>query len=98
MTPKKPQKLVNLIKIGLFGHGRTSGDMVGRCMPNSGPGGCPGTRVMTIFVSHVANHHMAISRSVFLSFITELLTRNPTMGIPALEDGLFAILLIFNYL
>ena len=28
--------------------------MLGRRMPNSGSGECPGTRVMTIFVSHVA--------------------------------------------
>ena len=34
----------------------------------------------------------------FCSFISELVTRNPTMGIPALEDGLFANLLIFDYL
>ena len=36
---------------------------------------------------------MAISRANCWSFITELVTRNPT-GIPALEDGLFANLLI----
>ena len=41
---------------------------------------------------------MAISRADLLSFITELVTRNPTKGIPALEGGLFANLLIFNYL
>ena len=41
---------------------------------------------------------MAISRADVGSFITELVTRNPTMGIPALEDGLFANLLIFDYL
>ena len=28
--------------------------MVGRCMPNSGHGGSPGTRVMTIFVFYVS--------------------------------------------
>ncbi len=39
---------------------------------------------------------MTISKAVFLSFITELVTRNPNLGIPALEDGLFANLLIFN--
>ena len=33
---------------------------------------------------------MAISRADFCSFITELVTRNPAMGIPALENGLFA--------
>ena len=41
---------------------------------------------------------MAISRADFLSFLTELVTRNPNLGIPALEDGLFANLLIFDYL
>ena len=41
---------------------------------------------------------MAISRAAFGSFIIELVTRNPTMGIPALEDELFANLSIFEYL
>ena len=41
---------------------------------------------------------MAISRADFSSFISELVTRNPNLGIPALEDGLFANLLILNYL
>ena len=41
---------------------------------------------------------MAISRADFWSFINELVTRNPNLGIPALEDGLFANLLIFDYL
>ena len=41
---------------------------------------------------------MAISKADFWFFITELVTRNPTMGIPALEDGLFANLLIFRLL
>ena len=41
---------------------------------------------------------MAISRADLGYFITELVTRNPTMGIPALEDGLFSNLLIFDYL
>ena len=36
-----------------FGHGKTFGDMVKRCMPNSGHGGCPGTRFMTIGGSYV---------------------------------------------
>ena len=40
---------------------------------------------------------MAISRDGFWCFIIELVRRNPTMGITALEDGLFANLLIFNY-
>ena len=54
--PKTLLKLPILIKIGPFGHGKTSGDMVGRSMPNSGPGGCPGTRVITIFGSYVDPH------------------------------------------
>ena len=41
---------------------------------------------------------MAISRADFWSFITELVTRNPNLGVPALEDGLFANLLILDYL
>ena len=41
---------------------------------------------------------MAISMDDVWSFITELLDRNPNLGIPALEDGLFANLLIFDYL
>ena len=45
MPPKKVIETVNLIKIG---------GMVGRCMPNSGYGGPPGTRVMTIFVFDVS--------------------------------------------
>ena len=41
---------------------------------------------------------IAISRLDFGSFIIELVRRNPTMGIPSQEDGLFANLLIFDYL
>ena len=41
--------------------------------------------------------HMTISWSDFGFFlIIELVTRNPNLGIPALEDGLFANLLIFD--
>ena len=40
---------------------------------------------------------MAISRPDFWFLITELVKRNPNLGIPALEDGLFAKLLIFGY-
>ena len=43
MTPLDPSKPLFESKLGPFGHGKTSGDMVGGCMPNSGPGGCPGT-------------------------------------------------------
>ena len=41
---------------------------------------------------------MANTRADFLSFINELIMRNPNLGIPALEDGLFANLVIFDYL
>ena len=41
---------------------------------------------------------MAISRADFWCFIIELVTTNPNLGIPALEDGLFANLSIFDYL
>ena len=41
---------------------------------------------------------MAISRGNLWSFVIELVTINPTMGIPAVEDGLFANLLMFDYL
>ena len=40
---------------------------------------------------------MAISSGDFSYFIIELVTRNPILGIPTLEDGLFANLLIFSY-
>ena len=46
----------------------------------------------------ISHCHMAISRANFWSFIGELVPRNPNLGIPALEDGLFANLLIFDYL
>ena len=35
------------LKLDPFGRGKTFGDMVGRCMPNSGHGEPPGTLVMT---------------------------------------------------
>ena len=41
---------------------------------------------------------MAISRADLGSVITAMCMRNRTMGIPALEDGLFVNLLIFDYL
>ena len=40
---------------------------------------------------------MTISRVDFWSFLTELVMTNPNLGIPALEDGLFANLLVFDY-
>ena len=52
----------------------------------------------SLFMKFSELGRMAISRADFWFFITELVTRNPTMGIPALEDGLFANLLIFDYL
>ena len=41
---------------------------------------------------------MPICRTDFWSFIIDLVTRNPNLGIPALEDGLVANLSIFDYL
>ena len=41
---------------------------------------------------------MAISRTDLSSFINAMCTRNPNLGIPALEDGPFVNLLIFDYL
>ena len=41
---------------------------------------------------------MAISRVDFGCFNTAMCMRYRTMGIPALEDGLFVDLLIFDYL
>ena len=54
MTPPKVFKTFNLIKIGVLWVWKNLGGMVGRCMPNSGHGGPPGTRVMTIFVFYVS--------------------------------------------
>ena len=34
----------------------------------------------------------------FWSFFNEIMSRNPNLGLPALEDGLFANSLIFDYL
>ena len=41
---------------------------------------------------------MAISRVDFSFLISAMIARNPTMGILALEDGLFVNLFILNYL
>ena len=54
MTPLDHSKLSILNKIGSLWASPNLWDMVGRCMPNSGPGGYLGTRVLTILVSHVA--------------------------------------------
>ena len=53
MTPQKVLKTFDLIEIGV-GHGKTFGRMVRRCMPSSGHGGPPETRVLTIFVFDVS--------------------------------------------
>ena len=71
--------------------------------------GTPGTGVMTICVTHVTTRRanpycrnlpeMPIWPSpglICCFFITELVTRNPNLGIPTPEDGLFANLLIFD--
>ena len=52
-TVEKCLKMLKLIKVRSFGLKKPVGGMVGRCMPNSGPGGPPGTRVMTIFGIYV---------------------------------------------
>ena len=79
-------------------------------MPNSGPGRRPESRVMPIFGPMLPPSMQILIDEIFLtwpyghlranfwSFISELVTRNPTMAIPALEDGLFANLLIYDYL
>ena len=41
---------------------------------------------------------MAVSKADFWFCITAMSIGNRTMGIPALEDGLFVNLLIFDYL
>ena len=41
---------------------------------------------------------MAISKTDFWFFISAICMRNQTMGISAIEDGLFVTLLIFDYL
>ena len=54
--PKTAQHSLIQLNLGPVRCVRASGDMVGRCMPNSGRGGCSGTEVMTIVVSYVALH------------------------------------------
>ena len=53
-SPKSVENLFFYLKLVSFGHGKTFGGMVGRCMPNSGHGGPPGAPVMTIFVFYVS--------------------------------------------
>ena len=43
------------------------------------------------------NDHMAISGADFWCSIIELVTRNPNLGIPALEDWAFCKLVDFRY-
>ena len=50
----EPGRAGHLLKLGSFGYGKTFEGMVGRCLPNSGYGGSPGTRVMTILVFYVS--------------------------------------------
>ena len=59
-SSKSVKNCIFWVCLGPFGHARASGDTVGRCMPNSGRGGCSGDRVMTIFVSHVGPHFFRI--------------------------------------
>ena len=54
MTPNKCFKMHNLIKIGVLWVWKHVWGMVGRCMPNSGHGGPPGNRVMTIFAFYIS--------------------------------------------
>ena len=56
-TLRPPQNAKNsLIQLILtpFGHAEKSRDMVGSFWLHMDPGGCPGTRVMTIFVPMLA--------------------------------------------
>ena len=52
-SPKSVQNCIFWLYLDPYGHARASGDMVGRFVPNSDPGGCSGAPVMPIFVSHV---------------------------------------------
>ena len=54
--PKTFQNHLFWLILGSFGLKKTFGGMVGRYMPNSDLGGCPGTRVMAIFVFYVGPH------------------------------------------
>ena len=81
------------------------GDMVGRCMPNSGPGGydhfcvpCWHPTCKFLLMKFFDLRRMAISRADFWCFITSMCMKNRTMGILVVEDGHFVNLLIFEYL
>ena len=102
MTPQKMLKTLNLIKIGslwawqnLWGYGR-------KVHAKFWPWGMP----WDLIYDHLAPmlppnvqiliHEIFLTwpyghlQDLFLVFHYEFVTRNPTMGIPALEDGLFA--------
>ena len=53
MTNLKVLKSRSWLYLVPYGHAGASGDMVGRFVSNSDPGGCSGAPVMAIFVSHV---------------------------------------------
>ena len=56
------------------------------------------TKVQILIGQFCYFERMAISRADFWFFISAMCMRNRTMGVPALEDGLFVNLLIFDYL
>ena len=55
-------------------------------------------KVQTLIDGILPTWPFAISRVDFWFFIIELVMRNPNLDIPDLDDGLFANLLIFDYL
>ena len=63
MTPNKCLKMIKLIKIGVLGLKKTFGAMAVTCMTNSGHGGPPGTRVMTIFGFYVSTQTLNIAKN-----------------------------------
>ena len=91
------------------GHGKTSVDMVGSFWPNLILGDALGPELWPFVCPTLLPNVQILIDKIFLtwsydhlqtwfwSFIIELVTRNPTMGMPPLEDGLFVNLLIFHY-
>ena len=55
-------------------------------------------KVQILIDEIILKRDMATSSDDLWYFITELVPINPNLGIPALEDGLFANLLIFDYI
>ena len=111
MNPLNPLNPLISIMMGAFWVHQILLDMPSTIVSNFHFGKRPTAREMTTFVSHVTTQraspywlnfpNLAVwpSPELILVFvITELVTRNPTMGIPALEDALFANLLMFDYL